>query len=128
MDRIPVFISYDYRFDSDLKKGLVEQAEREESPFWIGDQSIPRAIDQGWETDAERRIAASHLVLVICGANVHNSPGVTKEVQIARRLDKPVYLLDPGARGRSRPVGVPEAQPFLPMNWRNIATMLYGRK
>lgn len=125
MNQVPVFISYDFDHDADLVQGLREQASRTESPFWIKDLSLSGPIDGKWETEVERRISQCQMVFVVCGKNVHSAPGVTKEVQMAKRLGKPIHLLDAGARGRSRPVGVPETQPFLPMDWKTLSRVIH---
>jgi hypothetical protein len=126
MRRVPVFVSYRFEEDEDLKSGLVEQAAREDSPFWVKDYSLPGPIDPPWERNVESRIGQCELVLVICGPNVHSSEGITKEVQMAKRLGKPVHLLDAGKRGRSRPKGVPEDQPFHGMDWASLKKLVHG--
>lgn len=125
MNRIPVFISYDFEHDVDLKNGLTEQADRPDSPFWIKDCSLPGPIDGKWEKEVEVRIGRCHMILVICGKNVHSAEGVAKEVQMAKRQRKPVHLLDGGTRGSSRPKGVPENQPIHPMNWPTLNRLIH---
>lgn len=124
-NRIPVFISYDYEHDKHLYGSLAEQASRSSSPMYISNHSLDKPVDDNWEKEVESRIAKVHMVFVICGRNVHNALGVTKEIQMAYRLKKTVHLLDPGAAGRSRPKGVPETQPFIGMDWGTLEKTIH---
>jgi len=89
------FISFDYDHDQDLKNLLRGQARNIDSPFYIEDWSIKVASGK-WKSEARDRIRRADLVIVICGCHTHQAVGVSAEIEIARKEDRPYYLL----RGR----------------------------
>jgi len=93
--KTPVFISFDYDNDRDLKTLLVGQAQLPDSPFFIEDHSI-KIETKGWKADARKRIKRAQLVIVICGLQTHKAVGVAEEVKIARDENVRYFLL----RGR----------------------------
>ena len=56
--KVPVFISYDYDHDDDLKTLLVGQAKNDDSPFFIEDWSIKEASSD-WKDKIRARDQAS---------------------------------------------------------------------
>jgi hypothetical protein len=81
MAKVPVFISFDYDHDNDLKVLLVGQAKNDDSPFEIVDQSIKdEAAD--WKDKARTRIKSCQQVIVICGNYTDTATGVNVEINI----------------------------------------------
>ena len=122
--KTPVFISFDYDHDRDLKELLVGQSRHSDTPFSIIDHSIKKET-KGWKADARKRIERAHVVIVICGLHTHQAVGVTGEIEIARAAGVKYRLL----RGRKngtvqRPKGT--SWPFDPIQdwtWENLRTM-----
>jgi len=85
-----VFISFDYDNDKALKDFLVGQSKTFEISDWSMKEEAP---EEYWETEAERRISRSDMVIVMVGPKTHNAPGVLKEVWITRKLEKPIYQI-----------------------------------
>src|SRR5690242_6641032 len=107
MNRIPVFISFDYQHDLETKNRLVAEWNSESCPIWIKDFSLPGAVtDHRWQSEAARRIEEAKAVLVICGRNTHSADGVKIEVQIAMQRKKPILCLRALKEGSSLPEGV----------------------
>ena len=95
--KTPVFISFDYDNDSDLKTLLVGQAKNPDSPFFIKDMSI-KIETNTWKADARKRIKRAQLMIVICGLQTHKAIGVAEEIKIARDENIDFFLL----RGRKK--------------------------
>lgn len=88
-EKVPVFISFDYDNDDDLKTLLVGQAANEDSPFSIADWSIKEESDD-WKEKARTRIKRVDQVIVMCGKHADTAAGVDVEIEIARDEKKPV--------------------------------------
>lgn len=121
------FISFDYDNDYDLKNLLVGQARYEDSTFTIADWSIKQA-SRGWRSEARHRISRSDVVIAICGYHTHKAVGVSAEIELAREVDRPYYLL----RGRKhgwvrRPSGTSVWwDPIHPWTWRSLGKITEG--
>ena len=90
------FVSFDYHEDKDKKGTLIAQGEDPESPFTISDSSLQEAQpDHLWFSKAQSAIAKCDIFIVILGLNTHQSPGVLKEVEIAKGLRKRRFQLKP---------------------------------
>ena len=86
-----VFISFDYDNDHQLKKWMIAQSKRKNSPFEIMDYSLKEAApERDWEKKAWGKICQSDLVMVLLGRHTHKAPGVLKEVKMARKAGKPI--------------------------------------
>lgn len=88
-----VFISFDFDNDSFLKEALVGQAKNPDTPFEIIDQSLKEALTGDWKTKIRPRIQRSDIVVVMCGQKTHTATGVSAELEIAKELGKPYFLL-----------------------------------
>ncbi len=87
-----VFISFDYDHDDDLRRLLLGQSKKQDTPFSFEDWSIKHET-KGWKEDARKRIKLSDIVIVICGHYTHQAIGVTEEIKIAREEGVPYHLL-----------------------------------
>lgn len=93
-----VFISFDYA-DRGLKNDLVRQSEQRDIQVSFVDMSLVEAEpDHKWVAEANRRIQACNVFMVILGQNTHQAPGVLREVGIAAGLKKPRFQLQPKRR------------------------------
>ena len=121
MNRIPVFISFDYQYDLGTKNRLVTEWSGESCPIWIKDSSLPGSVeDHRWQADAAKRIDEAKAVLVICGRNTHSAHGVKIEVQMAMQRGKPVLFLRALNEGSSLPYEIAKDSRLIPLVWKSI--------
>jgi hypothetical protein len=118
-----VFVSFDFDNDKILKDFIVGQSKLSDSPFEISDWSMKEAAPQAsWEAEARSRISHSDMVIVIVmvmvGPKTYKSPGVLKEVKIARSLEKPICQIIGYRNGNYTPV--PDAGRLYSWNWDNL--------
>lgn len=126
MAKVPVFISYDYDHDSDLKLLLVGQAKNDDSPFEIEDQSVKVEGDD-WKEDARRRIKRCDLVIVMCGEHTDTATGVNAEIRIARDEDTDYFLLAGRAIGKNKePTAALDTDKMYNWTWDNLKTLIAG--
>ena len=89
-----VFISFDYDNDARLKDALIGQSRYSNSPFVVRDYSMKQAAPQStWRSEARRRMDLCSVVVVMCGQWTDRAAGVSAEIEIARDLGKPFFLL-----------------------------------
>lgn len=79
MAKVPVFISFDYDNDNDLKVLLAGQAKHDDSPFDIVYHSI-KEESADWKEKARTRIKRSEQVIVICGEYTDKAVGVDSQI------------------------------------------------
>jgi MTH538 TIR-like domain (DUF1863) len=121
MNRIPVFVSFDYAHDLATKNRLVTEWNNDKCPIWIKDCSLELPVtDHRWQTEAALRIDTAKAVLVICGKNTHSADGVKAEVQMALQRKKPVFYLRAVKEGSSLPTGVEGDTKMLSLDWKTV--------
>lgn len=124
--KVPVFMSFDYDHDDDLKILLAGQAELADSPFFIQDLSIKEASSD-WEDKARARIKRADQVIVICGKHTHTATGVNVEIGIARDEKKPYFLLAGRADGgNKKPTAASDSDKMYEWTWDNLKTLIAG--
>ena len=124
--KVPVFISFDYDHDDDLKMLLVGQAKNEGSPFSIADWSIKEASSD-WKDKARSRIKRADQVIIICGKYTDSATGVNAEIQIARDETKPYFLLAGRADGgNKKPTAALSSDKLYKWTWDNLKTLIAG--
>src|SRR4051812_20834057 len=116
-----VFMSFDYDHDNDLQIMLAGQAKHDDSPFDLVDKSLKEPYVGDWRTKIRRRIGACDLMIVICGEYTHTATGVSDEIEIARDLGIPYFLL----WGRSektctKPKSALSSDQIYKWNWDNL--------
>ena len=84
-----VFVSFDRANDVDLYQRMVEDSKAAGSGFQIAHHSEKRTS----ETELRRRIENADQVVVICGEHTDGAETVAAEVQLARELNRPYFLL-----------------------------------
>jgi len=126
MAKVKVYICFDYDNDDDLKIFLLGQAENEDSPFEISDQSIKDA-SPNWKVAARARIKKSDEVAVICGEHTDTATGVSEEIKIAREENKAYFLL----KGRAnktckKPKAALDSDKMYTWTWANLKILIGG--
>lgn len=125
MNRIPVFLSFDYHTDAPTKDRLVKEWNRPDCPVDIRDVSLPGPVtDARWQTIAAQGIGRAKAVLVICGRNTHSADGVKIEVQMAKQASKPVLFLRALKEGASLPAEVAKSTPMIDLDWPSLVAAL----
>ena len=125
-DKVPVYISFDYDHDSDLKTLLVGQAANEDSPFSIADWSI-KEPSSDWKDKARERIERVEQVIVLCGEYTNTATGINAEIEIARDEEKPYFLLAGRASGKNKkPTAALSADKIYNWTWDNLKTFIAG--
>lgn len=118
-----VFVSFDFYNDHRLSQYIIGQARLPDSPFEVADWSLKEAAPQrSWEARARERIKRSDSVLVMLGPYTHRTPGVLKEVRMAREMGKAVFQII-GYRN-SHPRHVRNAGRVYRWNWNNLKKLL----
>ena len=125
-DKVPVYISFDYDQDSDLKTLLVGQAANEDSPFSIADWSI-KEPSSDWKDKARERIKRVEQVIVLCGEYTETATGINAEIEIARDEEKPYFLLAGRASGKNKkPTAALSTDKMYDWTWDNLKTLIAG--
>jgi hypothetical protein len=128
MAKVPVYISFDYDYDNDLKVMLAGQAKLDDSPFEIIDHSI-KEESADWKDKARTRIKRSDQVIVICGEHTDKATGVSVEIDIANEEKKPYFLL----WGRSdktakKPTAAKADDKIYNWTWDNLKNLIAGKR
>lgn len=124
--KVPVFMSFDYDHDDDLKILLAGQAELADSPFFIQDLSIKEASSD-WKDKARARIKRADQVIVICGKHTDTATGVNVEIGIARDEKKPYFLLAGRADGgNKKPTAAADGDQMYKWTWDNLKALIAG--
>ena len=119
------FISFDYDHDDFLRTALAGQAKHPDSPFDIIDRSVKEPLTGNWKEKVKGRIERADVVIVICGQHTHTASGVATELQIAKDLQTPYFLL----RGYSdktctRPISASSYETMHDWTWDNLKTLI----
>jgi hypothetical protein len=125
---VPVFISFDFDHDEDLKNLLVGQSRNPDSPFDISDWSV-KTVSANWQVDARNRIRRADQVAVICGEHTDTATGVNTEIRLAREEGKPYFLLAGRANGRNRrPTAALASDKLYNWTWDNLKILIRGTR
>ena len=125
-EKVPVYISFDYDHDSDLKTLLVGQAANEDSPFNIADWSI-KEPSSDWKDKARERIKRAEQMIVLCGEYTDTATGINAEIAIARDEAKPYFLLAGRASGKNkRPTAALSTDKLYDWTWDNLKLLIAG--
>lgn len=128
MAKIPVYVSFDYDHDADLKTLLVGQAANTESPFDVADWSIKKASPD-WQEDAARRIRRVDQVIVICGEHTDTASGVDVEVKIAQAEGRSYFLLyGRSTKNCKKPSAARLTDKMYEWSWVNLKRLIAGAR
>jgi hypothetical protein len=121
------FVSFDYDNDLDLKVLLVGQAKHEDTPFDIADFSIKEAISKDWKEKAKSRIKSCDVVIVICGEHTDSATGVSAEIELAREVQTPYFLLwGRASKTCKKPLAALASDKIYTWSWENLKTLING--
>ncbi len=124
----PVFVSFDYDHDLDLKTLLVGQARHPDTPFAISDHSVT-LVSPDWKADARRRIRRVDHVIVLCGEHTHTATGVSEEVRIAQEEQVPYFLLWGRADTTcTKPTAALATDTIYKWTWDNLKKLVGGAR
>ena len=125
MEKIKVFISFEFDKDDDLHHNFYMQA-KECSQYTIKDYSLNEQYhpDQKWLDKARAHIKKSDIVIVVLGQDTHNAPGVAEEVKIANEQGKPIFQIRPKSRTSGEVAGAGEVVPW---DWKRIDAKISER-
>ena len=127
-EKVPVYISFDYDNDADLKTMLVGQAKKDDSPFSIADWSI-KEPSSDWKDKARERIKRVKQVIVLCGEHTETATGINAEIAIAREEKKPYFLLAGRASGKNKkPTAALSTDKIYDWTWYNLKLLIGGSR
>ena len=92
MDRLKVFLSYDYKLDEDLKDKVIEASEKLNS-FEVYNSTINTNLDTDYKLLVGKRIRECDLVIFLCGENTKNCLSQAAEMSISREEGKDYVLI-----------------------------------
>lgn len=124
-----LFISFDYDHDKVLRDFLAGQAKLEDSPFDFTDASVQDHLIGDWKAKVRERIRRADQVAVICGEYTNNASGVTAELEIARDLEKPYFLLR-GYKDKNCqwPSNAATGDKMYDWTWPNLKSLIAGNR
>ena len=126
---VPMFISFDFDHDEDLRVLLVGQARNPQSPFSIADWSVKQAMAGDWKEKVKSRMRRTSVMAVICGHSTHTATGVNAEIKIAREIGLPYFLLSGRAAGRNRrPTAALASDKMYDWTWPNLKALVHGQR
>ena len=125
-----VFVSFDYDNDARLKDALIGQSRYANSLFNVRDYSMKEAAPQSqWRAEARRRIGLCSVVVVMCGLFTDRAAGVSGEIEIARKMGKPYFLLAGYSdRKCARPRAATPYDKMYRWTWNNLEALLEGQR
>lgn len=117
MPTLRIFVSFEFDKDNNLKNAFFKQA-KEHTQHRIKNESLRESYpDEGWQQKARKAIEKCDVVVVLIGEDTHNAPGIKTELQIARRLKKPIFQVRPQERTYT---GVQSLGEPIPWKWKRI--------
>lgn len=127
MVRVPIFISFDYDYDEDLRNLLAGQAKNPDSPFEIQNWSLKEPLSGDWKAKIRDRIKRSRQVIVICGRHTDQASGVSAEIEIARSERIPYFLIWGRKEDQcKKPRATLESDKIYKWTWDNLKALISG--
>jgi hypothetical protein len=119
-----VFVSYDFDNDKTLYDFLIGQAKLPDSPFEVANHSLKEAApERDWEAKAYAAISRCDKFIVMLGPKTRSAPGVKKEVDMAKRLNKSSFQVI-GYKDGSSSWALPDAGSIYKWNWTDLKRLL----
>jgi len=127
MQRKRLFISFDYDNDATLKMLLANQAKHPDTPFDIIDASVKEHLTGDWQAKVRERIRRADVVCVLCSPTTHTAKGVAIELEIAKELGRPYFLLK-GYSDKAciKPSNAASSDKIYSWTWDNLKTLIHG--
>jgi hypothetical protein len=120
-----VFISFDFDNDSNMKDLFVGQKDNPKTPFNFSDWSSKEHLTGDWKAKIKAKLAYVDVVCVLCGKNMNTATGVDHEIEMAKELGKPYFLLalyDPGSNKPNAASG----DKLYKWTWDNLEKLIHG--
>ncbi|MFA5064307.1 MAG: hypothetical protein WC566_02460 [Dehalococcoidia bacterium] len=129
MSKQPVFTSFDFDHDEDLRNLLIGQSKNPDSPFEMSDWSIKEPLTGDWKEKVRKRINKCNLMIVICSEYTGSASGVSSEVKMAQEEEMPYFLL----WGRSdincvKPQSARGNDKIYKWTWDNLKNLIAGAR
>lgn len=123
-----LFVSFDYDNDETLKTFLIGQSKHSDTPFDVTDASVKEHLTGDWQAKVRGRINNADVVCVLCGTKTHTAKGVAVELQIAKNLKKPYFLLK-GYKDSNctKPDGA-DGDTMYAWSWDNLKALIHGNR
>jgi len=127
MARQKLFVSFDFDNDATLKMLLVNQSKHPDAPFDIWDSSVTEHMLGDWQTKVKARMRNVDIVCVLCSTTTHTAKGVAIELQIAKDMAKPYFLLW-GYKDKTctRPTTGSSADKIYKWEWDVLKRLIHG--
>lgn len=104
------FVSFDFDHDEPQRNLFAGQATKSSpTPFtvqnWSSKSTLPQAT---WEAEITKRIAATHMCIVLVGRSMSTAGGVAKEITMAKTQDVPIFgvYVDGAGASSTLPAGL----------------------
>ncbi|MEU5182796.1 TIR domain-containing protein [Streptomyces longwoodensis] len=118
------FLSFDFDHNELQKRLFAGQAVSDSpAPFTVEDWSSKTSLPQSqWEALIRKKIANTHMCIVLVGRHMATATGVAKEIAMARELLVPAFgvYVDGAGPGSPLPVGLPRNR-TIAWKWELIA-------
>ena len=117
------FISFDYDHNSTEKMLFAGQARNSRTPFSVQDWSSKSTLPQAqWEVLIEDKINRCNMLIVLVGKSMSGATGVSKEIEMAKDLNVPVFgVYVGGADSSSNLPGGLQRNRTIAWDWGKIA-------
>lgn len=123
------FISFDFDHDEDLRTLLAGQAKHPDTPFDLIDRSVKESMTGDWRDKVRARIRNVDVVIVVCGEYTDSATGVSAELNIAKELGKPYFLLKGRAdRTCKMPKSTTTSDALYTWTWDNLKKLIGGAR
>ena len=129
MARKKVFVSFDYDHDADLKMLLVNQSKLPAAPFDIWDSSVKEHMTGDWQEKVKAKMRNVDIVCVLCSTTTHTAKGVAIELQIAKDLPVPYFLLW-GYKDKTctKPTSASSTDKIYKWEWDVLEKLIHGER
>lgn len=94
MAKKKIFVSFDFATDRNLKNEIVASSQKPDAAYKVSNWSMkPDEKNPKWLKEVKYRITRCDVLVVLCGENSHQAPGLLKEVEIATAANIKVIQL-----------------------------------
>ena len=127
MTRKKLFVSFDFDNDATLKMLFVNQSKHPGAPFDIWDSSVKQHMEGDWQTKVRAKMRDVDIVCVLCSTTTHTAKGVAIELQIAKDLGKPYFLLW-GYKDKvcNKPTSATQGDKIYKWEWEQLKKLIHG--
>ncbi len=124
-----IFISFDYDNDEDIKIMLAGQANLPDSPFDFTDASVKEHLTGDWKEKVKSRFKNCDQIIILCGTLTHTADGVSAELEIAKEIGIPYFLLW-GYKDKTctRPKSASGNDKIYNWTWDNLKSLIGGAR